>query len=85
MEGESTVIQCAHRDAIAYPLETIELEIQGKPVIVDAAVSNTLPQSALVGTDVPWLLEMLQGISTEEPLENSFSGDDEKLYSEAAS
>ena len=53
------VIQCAHGDAIAYPLATIELEIQGKPVLVDAAVSDTRPQSSLVGTDVPGLLEML--------------------------
>ena len=71
LEGESTVIQCAHGDAIAYPLATIELEIQGKPVLVDAAVSDTLPRSALVGTDVPGLLEMLQGSSTEEPLEKA--------------
>ena len=26
---ESAVIQCAHGDAIAYPLTAIELEIQG--------------------------------------------------------
>ena len=71
MKGESTVIQCAHGDAIAYPLATIELEIHGKPVLVDVAVSDTLPQSALVGTDVPGLLEMLQGSGTEEPLEKA--------------
>ena len=71
LEGESTVIQCAHGDAIAYPLATIELEIQGRPVLVDAAVSDTLPQSALVGIDVPGLLEMLQGSGTKEPLEKA--------------
>ena len=71
MEGESTIIQCAHGDAIAYPLATIELEIQRKPVLVDAAVSGTFPQSALIGTDVPGLLEMLQGSGTEEPLEKA--------------
>ena len=69
LEGESTIIKCAHSNAIAYPLATIELEIQGKPELVDAAVSDTLLQSALVGTDVPGLLGMLQGSSTEEPLE----------------
>ena len=68
MEEESTVIQCVHRDAIAYPLATIELEILGKPVVIDAAVSDILPQSALVGTYVQGLLEILQGSSTEEPL-----------------
>ena len=71
LEGELTIFQCVHGDTIAYPLAAIELELQGKPVLVDAAVSDTLPQSALVGTDVPGLLEMLQGSSTEEPLEKA--------------
>ena len=67
MEGESTIIQCVHGDAITYPLAAIELEIQGKPVLVNAAVSDTLLQSVLVGTDVPGMLEMLQmRQSTEE-------------------
>ena len=60
LEQESTIIQCAYGDAIAYPLAAMELEIQGKPVLVNAAVSDTLPQSVLVGTDVPGMLEMLQ-------------------------
>ena len=67
MEGESTVIQCAHGDATVYLLATIELDILGKPVLVDAAVSDTLPQSALVGTDVPGLLQVLQGAVLRSP------------------
>ena len=59
LEGESTIIQCAHGHAIAYPLAAIELEIQGKPVLVNAAVSDNLPWSVLVETDVPGMLEML--------------------------
>ena len=42
LEGESTFIQCAYGDAIAYPLAVIELKIQGKSVLVNAAVSDTL-------------------------------------------
>ena len=57
---ESTIFQCAHGDSIAYPLTAIELEIQGKPVLVNAAVLDTLPQSVLVGEDILGLLEMLQ-------------------------
>ena len=76
LEGESIIIQCAHGDAFAYPLAVIKLEIQGKPVLVNAAVSDTLPQSVLVGTDVPGFLKMLQTRSgTEEekaePLEKA--------------
>ena len=73
--GESIIIQCAHGDAIAYPLAAIQLEIQGISVLVNAAVSDTLPQSVLIKTDVPGLLEMLQTRSSieekEEPLEKA--------------
>ena len=60
----------------AYPLVAIELDIQGKLVLVNAAVSDTLPQSVLVGTEIPGLLEMLQTRSStkeekEEPLEKA--------------
>ena len=48
LEGKSTIIQCAYGHAIAYPLAAIELEIQGKPVLVNAAVLDTLPRSVLV-------------------------------------
>ena len=69
-------IQCAHGNAIAYPLAAIELEIQGKLVLVNTVVSDTLPLSVLVLTDVPGLLEMLQTRSSteeekEEPLEKA--------------
>ena len=53
LEGESTIIHCAYQDAIAYPLATIKLEVQGKLVLVNSAVSDTLPQSVLIGTEIP--------------------------------
>ena len=73
---ESTAIRCAHGDAIAYLLTAIELEIQGKPVLVHAAVLDTLPQSVLAGDATLGLLEMLQTRSStekekEEPLEKA--------------
>ena len=73
LEEESTIIQCAHGDAIAYPLAEVQLQIQGKSVLVRAAVSDTLPQLALVGTDVPGMLEMLQGAADleEDPIESA--------------
>ena len=44
----------------------------GKSMLVRVAVSETLPQSALVGTDVPGMLEMLQGAADleEDPIES---------------
>ena len=57
----NVVIQCAHGDAVAYPLANVKLEVQGVTVTVEAAVSETLPQSVLLGTDVPELLSLLKG------------------------
>ena len=61
VEGESVVIQCAHGDAVAYPLANVDLEVQGVTVTVEAAVSEILPQSVLLGTDVPELMSLLKG------------------------
>ena len=76
LKGESTIIQCVHGYAFAYLLAAIELEIQGKPVLVNTAVLDTFPQSVLVGTDVPGLLELLLTKSgteekNEEPLKKA--------------
>ena len=60
LEGKSIIIQYVHGDAIAYTLAAMELEIQWKSVLVNAAVSDTLPRSVLVRTDILQLLELLQ-------------------------
>ena len=74
LEGELAIIQCAHGDAIAYPLAAI---LQEKPVLVNVAVSDTLPQSVLVGIDIPGMLEMLQmkqnTDETEKPLQKALA------------
>ena len=58
-EGEAVAIRCAHGDTVLYPLPHISLEIEGKPVSVEAAVSETLPMSVLLGTDTPELAKLL--------------------------
>ena len=45
MKGKFVTIQCAHSDAVAYPLANVELEVEGKIVTAVAAVSETLPPS----------------------------------------
>ena len=58
---EQTVqIRCAHEDVTTYPLANIHLEIDGVVVEATAAVSQTLPVSVLLGTDVPQLGQLLQ-------------------------
>ena len=53
-------VQCAHGDVVIYPLARVELEVEGRALIVEAAVPNTLPQSILLGTNIPDLSELLK-------------------------
>ena len=53
--GTSVQIRCVHGDVTTYPLAKVHLEIGGVGVEAIAAVSRTLPVSALVGTDIPQL------------------------------
>ena len=55
---ESTTVRCAH-GALSLTPWHIAVRIGGKKVIVNAAVSSTLPQSAIIGWDAPSLLHLL--------------------------
>jgi len=57
-------VQCAHGDdgdIVMYPVTSVEIEIQGYTFMVEAGVSDKLPQSVLLGTDGPGLKELLKG------------------------
>ena len=41
------IVQCADGDAMTYPLASVELEVQGRTLMVEAAVSNALSQFVL--------------------------------------
>ena len=58
--GEKVTVQCAHGDIVTYPIASVELEVQGRALTVEAAVSDQLPSSVLLGTDVLGLSELLQ-------------------------
>ena len=45
---EHTTIRCMHGDEVTYPLAVVKVGIGGKDVIMNAAVSNTLPRAALL-------------------------------------
>ena len=59
VEGEAVAICCAHGDTVLYPLDQVEIEIGGQIIEVEAAISETLPMSMLLGTDVPSLSDFL--------------------------
>lgn len=55
LEGDAVTIRCTHGDTVLYPLANIKMEVYGLPIKVEAAVSETLPVSVLLGTHVPEL------------------------------
>ena len=67
-EEETITVQCAQGDVVTYPLAKVELEVKGRALTVKAAVSDTLPQSVLLGTDVPDLSELLRPERQEKAL-----------------
>ena len=58
-DAGAVAIRCAHGDTVLYLLADISLEVNGKQIAVEAAVSDTLPMSVLLGTDTPELAELL--------------------------
>ena len=70
LEGEAVTIRCAHGDTVLYPLARVTLEMDGRHIVTEAAVSETLPVAVLLGTDVPELPQLLgtELIATGEEL-----------------
>ena len=59
LPGEAVTILCAHGDTAIYPLARVRMEVEGVGMEVKAAVSDSLPVAALLGTDVPQLGALL--------------------------
>ncbi len=59
VEGDAVAIRCAHGDTVLYPMALVAMVVDGIPLQVKAAVSETLPVSVLLGTDVPELGDLL--------------------------
>ena len=55
LPGQAITLRCVHGDTVLYPLAEVEIEVSGVVIRVLAAVSDTLPVSVLLGTDVPEL------------------------------
>ncbi len=69
LEGDVATIRCAYGDTVLYPLANVRMEIDGIPIEVEAAVSDTLPLSVLLGGDVPQLKQLLSSSSSlDSPL-----------------
>ena len=60
LDGETT-IRSAQGDIVSYPLAVVKITIGGQDIITQAAVSTTLPASALLGWDVPQVMNLVDG------------------------
>jgi len=58
---KSVTVQCAHGDAVKYPVATVKIGVRGRVVSVEAAVSDKLPHSVLLGTNVLELVSWIKG------------------------
>ena len=47
-----------HGDEVSYPLAKVEVVVDGKSYLVEAAVVKKLPKSVLLGRDVPELVRI---------------------------
>ena len=74
MDGTAVTIRCAHGDTVLYPVAKVTMEIGGEKVVVEAAVSKTLPASVLLRTDIPVLTKLLGNEPNKlpEPAEEAF-------------
>ena len=57
--GDVVTIRCAHGNTVLYPLAEVKMEIDGRQIQVEAAISDTSPASVLLGTDMAELGELL--------------------------
>jgi len=58
-------IRCSHGDAVLHLVAKVELEVGGRAVKVEVALSSNLPRSVLLGTDV---VELPQLLNQFEPI-----------------
>ena len=59
--GRVATITCTHGDTKLHPLALVEVELDGSHIQVEAALSEELPVSVLLGTDVPELTHLISG------------------------
>ena len=71
--GEAVTVRCSHGHVTLYPLADVHVQVDGIEFTIRAALSQTLPVSVLLGTDVPDLGRLLTrrsvGTSHSEPAE----------------
>ena len=55
LEGKATTVCFALGDTVLYHSAKVHMEVEGKPIEVETAVSDCLPVGVLLGTDVSQL------------------------------
>ncbi|XP_078542394.1 uncharacterized protein LOC144828150 isoform X1 [Lissotriton helveticus] len=65
-EGETVLVSCVHGDVKEYPLAEVLLEIDGYPQVWRVGVVPRLPETILLGTDLPKFHDYLMEASEQE-------------------
>ena len=63
--GSEVPIRCAHGDTHMYPIAQLDIELGGSTFTVEAAVTDHLPVSVLLGKDGPELMQLLKRADQE--------------------
>lgn len=58
--GEAITLRCAHGDTLLYPLADVNVNVDGIEILFRVALSETLPVSVLLGTDIPQLGRLMK-------------------------
>ena len=75
LQTEVVAIRCAHGDTVLYPLAQVQVKIDGYCLEVEAAVSDALPTSMLLGTDVPEMVNLLDLTKGTDQMEKRSSNE----------
>ena len=71
--GEAVTVRCSHGDVTLYPFADVHVQVDGIEFTIRSTLSQILPVSVLLGTDVPDLGRLLTrpgvGTSHSEPAE----------------
>ncbi|XP_028253710.1 uncharacterized protein LOC114429061 [Parambassis ranga] len=77
---EKTKIGCVHGDEHLYPTADVYLTAGGQTFLLPVALAPKLPYAVILGNDVPILLDLLQQIDNDKPIQLRL-GTSEKLGS----
>ena len=63
--SERMETRCVHGDVVPYPLAMVKVVVEGRELVIKAALAEKLPVDVLLGMDIPDLMKLVRS-DTEE-------------------